>query len=323
MLVLAHVMDTLPTLQPISPHPFSRKQVRFQEPDLLSAVEEKILCAVYKLPYLRIDQLVRFLGYEPTSLEWVRKKVKALVAREYLDIQPLPRLTSYGVLPHLFILGTHGITFFQEKGYPVFYHSPKERLRSYGHITHALRVSEVILAALCLSRFAPEIELIAFHHDLRIKHTPICVTVDNKPAKLNPDAILDCYLAPPFGTPGADRFTCFVEVDNDEEDCSQLTPKIAKYVSFLEQQIVAHPFGFQSINAIAFLVCSGGLRRVRLLKTWIQTELDRLGKLSYAKAFQIAPLPLLSSCALPMLYLSPVFYSVDAETPAPLIAKLL
>src|SRR5947209_11987492 len=196
MLVLAHVMDTLPTLQPISPHPFSRKQVRFQEPDLLSAVEEKILHAIYKLPYLRIDQLVRFLGYEPTSLEWVRKKLKALVAREHLDIQPLPRLSSYGVLPRLFILGTHGITFFQEKGYPVFYHSPKERLRSYGHITHALRVSEVILAASCLSRFAPEIALFAFLHDLRIKHTLICVTVGNKLVTLIPLTIVAWYVAP-------------------------------------------------------------------------------------------------------------------------------
>lgn len=291
-------------------------------PAVLSALEEKILVGVYKLPYLRIDQLTRYLNLSPNSLEWIRKKVNGLIARDYLDTQPLPRLTSYGVLPHLYILGTQGINFFHDKEFPVSYHSPKERLRSYGHLVHAGRVSEVLLAAHTLSRFVPAIELTSFHHDVRIKHTPCKVLVDNKPVRLHPDAVLDWYVSYPYGSVGADRFTAFLELDNDEEDINQLTPKVAKYVSFLERAFVHNPFGFDTVNAIVFLAASGGARRVKQLRTWITKELERLGKQVFAPLFKIASVAMLNTCLSPYVFVSPVFYCLGADSPTALIEKL-
>jgi protein involved in plasmid replication-relaxation len=290
-------------------------------PTVLSAIEEKILYAVYRLPYLRIEQICQYVGRSATS-NWTDKLVTRLLAREYLAVQPLPRLTPSGKLPHLYILGTQGIRFFQKQDFPVSYHSPKERLRSFGHITHAIRVSAVLLAAHQLSRLEPAITLTAFQHDLRIKLTPCKVLVEEKPVALNPDGALDWYLIPPYGAPGADRFSCFLEVDNDEEDKSQLTPKVAKYVSFCERRIAYTPFGFDLVQAIVFVITQGGMRRVKQVRTWIKQELERLGKATVAPVFKVAHVPLPPLSLDPSFFTAPLFYPLLTERPSALLEKL-
>jgi hypothetical protein len=290
---------------------------------VLTAVEEKILSAVYRLPYLRIEQVTTCLGWSPASKKEVQKIIRSLIERNYLDVQPLPRLTSKGSLPHLYMLGTQGITFYQDKGFPVSYHSPKERLRSYGHLVHAQWVSEVLLAAYQLERLEPAISLPSFLHDLRIKLTPCKVLVDEKAVTLNPDASLDWYLTPPYGKPGADGFSCFLEVDDDEEDKNQLTPKVAKYVSFCEGSVIANPFGFDMVNHIVFVITTGGTRRVNQVRTWIAKELERLGKTHLAPLFQVAHVPLPPRTLDPSFFLTSHFFPLLSDTPTALLEKML
>ena len=44
----------------------------------LTAVEEKLLLALYRFHYLTIDQIVSYLGLSINSTNWIRKKLHSL-----------------------------------------------------------------------------------------------------------------------------------------------------------------------------------------------------------------------------------------------------
>src|SRR2546430_3448460 len=100
-----------------SGHSFVKEQTFF-----LTAVEEKLLLALYRFHYLTIDQIVSYLGISSNSTNWIRKKLRSLLDREFVDTQFLPRNTPYGRLPLIYMLGTEGINHFKEIGFSVSYH---------------------------------------------------------------------------------------------------------------------------------------------------------------------------------------------------------
>src|SRR5437764_11826979 len=111
-------MQTLSFAQPtLAPQSFVRKQIKYQQPAMLSAVEEKLLFALYRFHFLTIDQLVTYLGISVNSANWIREKLRSLMNRQYVDTQYLPRLTPYGRLPLIYMLGTDGINHFRELGF--------------------------------------------------------------------------------------------------------------------------------------------------------------------------------------------------------------
>src|SRR5437762_1480362 len=112
----------------LSPRPVAPRQ-RHTSSDMLTAVEEKLLLALYRFHYLTIDQVVSYLGISANSTNWIRKKLRSLGDLAYVDTQYLPRITPYGRLPLVYMLGTEGINHFKALDFPVSYHSPKERIR--------------------------------------------------------------------------------------------------------------------------------------------------------------------------------------------------
>src|SRR5690349_20945790 len=132
-------METLPVFQPISLHQrLGSKHTASPQPAMLSAVEERLLFAICRFHYLTIKQIVRYLGLSPNSTNWIRGELRSLVVRRFLATQYLPRITPAGRLPIIYSLGTEGINHCKELRFPVSYHSPKERIRSYLFLTHTL-----------------------------------------------------------------------------------------------------------------------------------------------------------------------------------------
>src|SRR6266705_609133 len=71
--------------------------------EMLTAVEEKLLLALYRFHYLTIDQIVTYLGISVNSTNWIRSKLRSLVDRVFVDTQYLPRITPYGRLPLIYM----------------------------------------------------------------------------------------------------------------------------------------------------------------------------------------------------------------------------
>src|SRR2546425_4714839 len=103
--------------------PTQQTFVRPSQPAMLTAVEEKLLLALYRFHFLTIDQFVSYLGISVNSANWIRAKLRSLMKRAYIDTQYLPRLTPYGRLPLVYLLGTKGVNHCKELGFQVSYHS--------------------------------------------------------------------------------------------------------------------------------------------------------------------------------------------------------
>jgi len=286
---------------------------------MLSAVEEKLLLAIYRFHYLSIDQIVRYLGISHNSTNWIRAKLRSLIDRRFVDTQYLPRVTPYGRLPLIYMLGTEGVNHFKEIGFSVSYHSPKERIRSYLFLTHTLELNHLLIATFSLSAVVPAITLIEWKHERVLKHTPCTVEVGNgKKSSLVPDAWLDWHLDSPYGVRGADRLSCFVELDRDTEDITQFKPKIRSYLAFANGGY--RVFGSDCLTVL-ILVAEGGDRRLHQLRKWTMEQLTEQKAVEYSVFFQFAMLP--STPIDPKsLFLSPVWFTLEDDISLPLIEKI-
>jgi hypothetical protein len=307
-------------LEQYQPLASGKKSPEKQRNELLTAVEEKLLLALYRFHYLTIDQVVNYLGISANSTNWIRKKLRSLVNREFVDTQYLPRLTPYGRLPLIYMLGTEGVNHFKELDFPVSYHSPKERIRSYLFLTHTLELNTLLIAASSLSRLIPAITLSEWKHERVLKHMPVKVDLGNgKTGSVVPDAWLDWQLETPYGVPGADRFSVFVELDRDTEDITQFKPKIRNYLALADGSYKT--FGSECFTVV-FLVADGSDRRLHQLRKWTLEQLTMQEAVEYSVFFQFALLPH-SPIDPTHLFLSPVWFTLQDETPVSLIEKLL
>lgn len=306
------------TLLPRRSSPSGRSKMN--APTLLTAVEEKLLLALYRFHYLSIDQVVSYLGMSINSTNWIRKKLRSLKDQGFIDTQYLPRDTPHGSLPIIYMLGTEAIHHFKEIGFPVSYHSPKERIRSFLFLHHTLELNALLIAASRLSQSVPQITLTGLKHERVLKHMPCKIECGNgKTASLVPDGWLDWQLETPFGTPGADRLSVFVELDRDTEDSTQFKPKVRNYLAFANGGYTT--FGSESFNVV-FLVALGADRRVQQLRKWTLEELTVHDALPYALFFKFATLP--PSPIDPVsLFLAPHWYSLENDTKVSLIEKIL
>ena len=314
-------MQTLPFAQPFLSQQFQGTPKRVSSDlESLSAVEEKLLIALYRFHFLTIDQFVSYLGLSPNSAKWIQGKLRSLFARGFVDTQYLPRLTPSGRLPFIYMLGTKGITHFKELGFTVSYHSPKERVRSYLFLTHTLQLNHFLIAASNLSRVVSQVTLIDFKHERVLRHLPFRVDLpDGKKALVIPDGWLDFELHAPYGLAGENRFSCFVELDRDTEDITQVKSKIRAYLAFANGAYKA--FGSDCFTVL-FLIASGQDRRVQQLRKWTLEALTSQEAIEYSVFFKFALLPA-SPFNPAALFLSPQFSTLEDDRLVNLIEKIL
>src|SRR5579864_5157213 len=170
---------------------------------VLSAVDSKILLALYRLHYLTVDQIREYLGIRKTSQTWLREKVRRLSLIGFLHTQFLPRKTPVGRLPIVYSLAAKGIRCLESQGLEVLTRwTPKEDEKSFIYLDHVLRLNDVIIAASSLERQVPGVSLAEFRHDRVLKHYPVKVTYTEKEKTKTsfvvPDGWLDFHLHPPF-----------------------------------------------------------------------------------------------------------------------------
>ncbi len=128
-------LDTLCKRCPLCNHfRHSRLFLSHAKPDMLSAVEEKLLFALYRFHFLTIDQIVTYLGVSVNSANWIREKLRSLMKRGFVDTQYLPRLTPYGRLPLVYMFGTEAVSHF--RGCPITRKSASYRVIDvFGEVT--------------------------------------------------------------------------------------------------------------------------------------------------------------------------------------------
>ncbi len=286
----------------------------YESPCTLSAVDEKLLLAVHRFHYLTLAQLIRYLGYSDRSKgssNWLGGFLKTLVAGKFLAAQNLPRVASYGRNPLIYSLAAKGVQHLEALGQSVQTKlTPAEQERSFLFLEHTLRLNDVLIAVCLVEKQMAGITLADMKHERVLKHHPTKVQVDGKNVAIIPDAWLDFRLTPPFSRANEQVAIC-LELDRATEDVWKVRAKIRNYVAFAQgayQQV----FGTSALT-IAFVIASGGDRRVQQMKTWTGEELRKLNALSFADLFLFTPL---DSGAVDgtALFTAPVFQSLAASS---------
>src|SRR5690349_12509355 len=90
--------------QRVEPHPFE-----------ITAVDDAVLRAVYSLPFLTADQLLK-LRYSNGSLTYARDRLKRLFEAGYLQRCHAPSHTPRGKAPFAYRLSRKGVLYCQQQG---------------------------------------------------------------------------------------------------------------------------------------------------------------------------------------------------------------
>ena len=232
-----------------------------QKPFILSAVDEKLLLAVYRFHYLIVEQIVRYLGLSENSTNWLRTKLKALVEGNYLATQNLPRVSSYGRNHFIYSLAKESVTHFRELGLEVF--DPAEKPGSFLYLEHTLRLNDVLIAACLLEKHIEGITLAEMRHERVLKHHPTKVRVDGKKKSVIPDAWLDFRLSPPY-TSTSEQVAVCLELDRGTVDVWPFREKIRAYIAFASG---AYQVDYGTDSLTIAWVTTEGSRRVQQSNT--------------------------------------------------------
>lgn len=230
------------------------------------SVDEKLLTALYRLHYLKLEQITRCLRYSGKSKNWLRVKLTRLEEKELVFSQPLPQ-TRKGEPFLVYELGTKGVEIFEKQGLEVFKFTPAERKRSLIFLPHTLRVNDVIIAA---SLLEPQgVTLAEFRHERNLKRHPLKLTVDNKIASLIPDIWMNLHHA-------GYQYPVFVEVDLGTEDALRIKSKVAAYSCLAEKiDVYKKEYGLDYFTVLWLTTTP---LRLKQLKRWVSEELAARGK---------------------------------------------
>src|SRR5438552_3253113 len=88
------------------------------KPKIIGPADDLILHALYRFHYLTSSQICRLL-YSPSSLGYVRSKLKALADAELVLTLFLPRPTQRGSAPSIFTLARKGLNYLDACGIDV------------------------------------------------------------------------------------------------------------------------------------------------------------------------------------------------------------
>jgi hypothetical protein len=170
------------------------QEVTKRKPFVVTASHNAVLQAVYKYQLLTCLQLVKALGYSPSSLERVQRLVKQLTDNEYL--LSLARPVIRGKAPLVYTLARKGLNYLKSAGIDVriYFRPAKEQEQSYLFLQHTLSLNDVLIAASNLHKYAAEYSLLSFTHERVLKTTPYKVKIwlseKEESVTLIPDAFM-------------------------------------------------------------------------------------------------------------------------------------
>src|ERR1700693_4171664 len=126
-----------------------------------SAQSDTILHALASHHLLTSFQLCRICGYAPSSIRFLRSRLRALEQAGFIRSQPAPRATENGRAPRLYFLAGKGRRYVASLGIDVPKRSRPVEQAHFGYqtIQHSLAVSDFLIQAQVLARTLPVITL--------------------------------------------------------------------------------------------------------------------------------------------------------------------
>jgi hypothetical protein len=276
---------------------------------------EQIIGELAMYHYLTAEQLIRVLGYAPSSRTHMEENLRKLAASGLV----LPLAGKAFNLPRVYTLTAKGRRYAallgKEPGKQRF--RPGEE-RDIQHnmffIRHFLAVSDVLIAARLLAQTTPGIVLTRLYqeHELKGKLSlPLHLPRQSRPQTivLVPDAALQFIIADTW----EDVF--YMEVYRNFPAEARFKQKVAAYVALAHSPLHRELFATDALS-VAMLATPPLLAQT--LKTWTEEALTVLGQPEEGQRFFFASIA--TEQATPQaMYLLPVWRQAYGSSPTPLL----
>ncbi len=279
---------------------------------ILTAVDYDILTLVSEYHFLTVSQVTR-LRYSSGSETTCQDRLKRLFHVGVLDRVQLPHVGT-GNTEYLYTLSTKGYRELQPFGISNFtrYRPADTHTLKLPHLQHLLTLNDVLIAARLLCRVNRDINLVATLHDLDMKRTPMRVTVDRQEVSIVPDGFLDFRLSI------ANRLYAmpiWYECDLGTTWGNTLKLKLQKIIAAINTVAFQELFG---VSSCTVAISTTHDKRVELMRSFIQQELQRLGVTHLSHVFLVTRLSdgLLDPRE---VFLSPLWYTPSHDKPIPLL----
>jgi len=279
-------------------------------PQLLGERDEALVRAVALFHFLTAEQLTR-LFYRPTSLEYVRAKLRRLTQAGYLLRLRLPRTTA-GNPPFVYRLARGGLTFLAQSGDPtqVRFRPSEHQEHAYLFLAHTLAVNDVLIAATLASQELPQVILADVQHERDLRHTPVRVkTPQGESMGIVPDAWLDVHLW------GKERMCLVLELDRGTIEQRAFTHKLRGLLAY-----AGGPYQeqFETASLTILIATTAGELRARKLVQWCERVLRQQHLEAEADLFLITALDP-GAITPTRFFLSPIWQQPFEQTPRCLV----
>jgi hypothetical protein len=248
----------------------------------VSKADEAILRAVNRYHLVTVNQVCRLL-YKPGALTTVRSRVSRLAQANYL-LRNAAFQHRIAPGPVVYSLGPKGRSYLASLGEAVPERLRKGVVTDYGftHLTHALGVTDLLIAADLVTKHEPRVTVQTLLHEHALQRKGVRVTLaDGSKAPVQPDAWIDFRLR-------QDRTyqTCIaVEFDRGTEHQPKWRAKVHALLAW-SRGPYRELFGTDSLT-IAVLTTAGEERHKALLR-WTEVELTARNAQAAADLFCFA-----------------------------------
>lgn len=261
--------------------------------------EHAIIRSVWQLQMLTADQVAR-LYFAPTSIEYVRRRLKALTEAGYLTRKVIPRAAQHGSSPFLYLLGRRGVAYLRQVGEDLAYY-PSEHDPHYLFIYHTMAVNDILIAASLLR----SVQIRELRTEWQLKKMPLRVESGDERITIIPDAWIDF---------GEGRAKVALELDRGTEEGKKWRRKVRGYVQAVKgtyQEV------YGTTGLTIAVVATSGHGRARGLRRFTEDEL-REQESPHGHLFLFTDLP---DCppAPEELFHTPRWFEPFTDTPVPLL----
>jgi hypothetical protein len=277
---------------------------------------EKVLSDLVELEYLTIAQVAKVGGYQETSLPYLRKTLRDLIASGL--VATLPRQLKTQSL--VYTPTTRGYRSAAALGLPVAKRvrpvDERDKAQNLFFLQHTLAISEVLLAAKLIAKTHPAIELSSLYTERSLKRKIAVPLADNRRCYVEPDAAVEFLLTETWHTPPQTWQDFFhIEVYRHVPMEVRFKQKIRGYVVSVDTGI--HEALFKT-EAMSIAVICETSQQALLLKRWTEDALSEMGRLAEGERFFFRSINVATASPTEM-YLSPDWQQAFGETTTPLL----
>ena len=276
---------------------------------------EKILCALSRFVYLTAEQLTRLL-YQPSSLSFVRKKLKALRTAELVLALPgasvaMPRVytpTSAGYTAAAALGAGH-----ETRIRPS---AERDKARNVLFLEHTIAISGVLIAAALVAKTHPLIELSRLYTERSLKRKIVVKLAENRTHYIEPDAACEFRITE-IGRQRPQTWQDFfnMEVYRHLPLEGRFKQKVTGYVASVDTGM--HEALFKT-KALSIAVFCATRYQAETLRKWTEEALTAMGRVEEGERFFFRSVDV-SKASPEELFLSSVWERACSDMKTPLL----